>query len=85
MGLLKWMARRHYRKYDGILISYIVYKPEKEGKNVFTHDLHPDIEQDEVLKDLLGAAADRIRMFYKERPDLLEEVGIEDKGGNVNE
>ena len=53
---------------------YIIYNPKNEGKNVFTHMLHPDLKQDEKLNELLGEVADRVRLFYKNHPELLDEV-----------
>ena len=76
MGLLKRMARKHFNKWDGILTFYTVYNPKKEGKNVFSHMVHPDIMKDEELNELLGQVADKIRLFYENNPKLLEEVGV---------
>lgn len=75
MGLLSRFARKHFNKWDGILTFYTVYNPKREGKNVFSHMIHPDIQKDEELNELLKQVADRIREFYENNPELLEEVG----------
>lgn len=76
MNLLKRMARKHFNKWDGILTFYTVYNPKKEGKNVFSHMIHPDIQKDEELNELLKQVADKIRLFYEDNPELLDEVGV---------
>ena len=76
MKLLKRFARKHFNKWDGILTFYTVYNPNKEGKNVFSHMIHPDIMKDEELNELLKQVADKIRLFYENNPELLEEVGV---------
>lgn len=76
MKLLERFARKHFNKWNGILTFYTVYNPKKEGKNVFSHAIHPDLMKDEELNELLGQVADRIREFYENNPKLLEEVGV---------
>lgn len=76
MGLIKRMARKHFNKWDGILTFYTVYNPKKEGKNVFNHMIHPDIQKDDELNELLKQVADKIREFYEDNPKLLEEVDV---------
>ena len=78
MKLLERFARKHFKKWSGILVFYTVYDPKKEGKNVFSHMIHPDIIQDEELNELLGQVADKVRLYYKERPELLDEIGIKE-------
>lgn len=79
MKLLDRLARKHFKKWNGILTFYTVYNPNKKGKNVYNHMIHPDLQQDEELNGLLKQVADKIRIFYEDNPELLEEVGI--KGG----
>ena len=74
--MLKRLARKHFKRWNGILLCYIRYNPNETGKNMFTHMLHPDIEQDEELSKLLKQVADKVREFYKMNPNLLEEVGV---------
>ncbi len=74
--MLKRFARKHFKKWNGILLCYIRYNPKETGKNVFTHMLHPDIEKDKELNKLLKQVADKVRIFYKEHPELLEEVNV---------
>ena len=74
MKLLERFARKHFNKWDGILTFYTVYNPKKEGKNVFSHMVHPDLKTDEKLNELLGQVADRVRLFYEDHPELLDEV-----------
>lgn len=76
MKLLDRFARKHFNKWGGILTFYTVYDPRKEGKNVISHMIHPDIRKDEELNELLKQAADKIRLFYENNPELLGEVGI---------
>lgn len=76
MKLLERFARKHFKKWDGILAFYIVYNPKKEGKNVFNHMIHPDLKEDKELNELLGQVADNIRLFYENNPELLEEIGV---------
>ncbi len=58
------------------MLFYIAYNPNENGKNVFTHLLHPDIKNDKELNDLLKQVADKVRKFYEDRPELLDEVGV---------
>jgi len=74
VNLLKRLAIKHFNKWDGILAFYIVYNPKNVGKNVFTHMLHPDLKTDEKLDGLLKEVADRVRLFYEDHPELLDEV-----------
>lgn len=74
--LFKKLAQKHFKKWEGILVFYTVYNPKKEGKNVISHMVHPDLMQDKELNDLLGRVADKIRLFYEEKPELLDEVGV---------
>lgn len=76
MKLLDRFARKHFNKWGGILTFYTVYDYRKEGKNVISHMIHPDIRKDEELNELLKQAADKIRLFYENNPELLEEVGV---------
>lgn len=76
MGLLSRFAKKHFNKWGGILTFSIVYDPRKEGKNVISHMIHPDLMKDEELHELLGQVADRIRLFYENNPKLLDEVGV---------
>ena len=76
MKLLDRFARKHFNKWGGILTFYTVYDPRKEGKNVISHMIHPDIRKDEELNELLKQAADKIRLFYENNPELLNEVGV---------
>ena len=81
MNILKRFARKHFNKWDGILAFYIVYNPEKDGKNVFNHSIHPDLRQNEELNELLKQVADKVREFYENNPKLLEEVDCKIKNG----
>lgn len=74
--MLKRLARKHFKKWDGIMLFYIVYNPKQSGKNVFTYLLHPDIKNDEELNGLLKQVADKVRQYYEDRPELLDEVGV---------
>lgn len=76
MKLLDRFARRHFKKWGGILTFYTVYNPNIKDKNVITHMLHPDIMQDEELNELMKQVADKVREFYESNPELLEEVGV---------
>ena len=82
MKLLKRLARKHFKKWNGILLFYMIYDPRKEDKNVICNMIHPDLKQDEKLERLLQLVADRIRLFYDKHPELLEEVDCE-KGEEV--
>ena len=84
MGILKRFAMKHFKKWDGILMFYTVYNPKKEGKNVITHAIHPDLMQDKEINDLLKQVADKVRVFYEENPKLLDEVGVKVKQNNYN-
>ena len=77
MKLLKKLARKHFKKWNGILLFYMIYDPRKEDKNIICNMIHPDLKQDEELEGLLQLVADRIRLFYDKRPELLEEVNCE--------
>ena len=79
MRLLERFARKHFNKWNGILIFYTVYDPRKKGKNVFQHAVHHDLMQDEELNGLLKQVADKVRLFYEDNPALLEEVGVKGK------
>lgn len=76
MKLLERMARKHFTKWNGILTFYTVYDPRKKGKNVFHHTIHPDLMKNEDLNELLKQVADKVRLFYENNPELLEEIGV---------
>ena len=71
---IKHLQKKLILRHDGLPIFYIVYKPQKDGKNVISYATHPDIQKDEKLDVLLRCAADRVREYYKENPKLLEEI-----------
>lgn len=75
--LYKWykrVQRKTIVRHNGLPIFYIIYKPQVDGKNVITSIVHPDIKEDAILDQLLKCVADRVREFYKDRPELLEEI-----------
>lgn len=78
--LLKRLAKKHFKKWKGILVFTMVYNPlSKDKKNIITQGLHPDLMKDKELKILLKQVANKVRDFYDENPKLLKEVGIENK------
>ena len=73
----KWCERAKRQmvmRHNGIPIFFLVYKPQKDGKNVIANVAHPDLREDILLNQLLSATAERIRHFYSKHPELLEEV-----------
>lgn len=79
MFFMKRLARKHFKKWDGILIFYMVYDPRKKEPNVISNLLHPDIKQDDELNELLKKVADKVRIFYTNHPELLEEAFRKEK------
>ena len=57
---LAYAERRARKRMGGVPIMWMLYSPDKEPPNVFTH-LHPDIEQDEELHEAFRAAAKLVR------------------------
>ena len=72
--MLKRVARKHFKKWGGILVFYMVYDPREKEPNVFSNMIHPDIAKDEELIELLKKASDKVREFYRDNPGLLEEA-----------
>lgn len=68
------MHKKTIIRHEGLPIFYVIYKPQTDGKNVITSIVHPDLKEDAILDQLLRCAADRVREFYKDRPELLEEI-----------
>jgi hypothetical protein len=61
--LEKYYRRKSYRKNNGILIMWAVYRPELPTPNVF-FKLHPDLKHDDYLKPKFGEIAEHIRKYY---------------------
>lgn len=57
------------KKFDGIPVLWVVYKPQHEPPNMMFH-LHPDIGHDSYLNAMFSDIADHIREEYGE---FLEE------------
>ena len=72
--LIKVFRARAVRKQKGVLIFYMVYEPQKPVPNVFNHCLDPDIMQDKELNELLKQVAEKVRLYYEEKPELLAEI-----------
>lgn len=72
--LYKRLTRKLFKQFDGILMFYVVYRPDKEIPNVFHHHIHPDLKEDKDLMEALEFASIRIRTFYENHLDLLEEA-----------
>jgi hypothetical protein len=58
-----YYRRKSYRKNKGVLIGWIVYRPEQQKPNVY-YNLHPDIKHDEYLKPRFAEIADHLRKYY---------------------
>ncbi len=63
--LEKYYRRKSYRKNNGILIMWAVYRPDLPQPNVF-FSLHPDLKHDDYLKPKFGEIAEHIRKYYSD-------------------
>ena len=83
--IINFLERRQAKRFNGLLIFYMVYDPRKKGKNVLTHHLFTEMREDELLHRLLGKVADRVRFFYEENPEKLKEVNkiLEEEHGEL--
>jgi hypothetical protein len=72
--IVNFFERRQAKRFNGLLVFYMVYDPTKKGKNVLSHHIFPEMREDELLHRLLGDVADRVRHFYEENPEKLEEI-----------
>ena len=72
--LIKRLRNKSIMAHDGIPILYVVYKPQKDGKNVFTYIADPELGQDKELDYLFKTVADRVREYCADKPDELEEI-----------
>ncbi len=63
--LEKYYRRKSYRKNNGVLIMWAVYRPDLPEPNVF-YNLHPDIERDEYLEPRFKEIAEHIRKYYSD-------------------
>ena len=61
--MLNWLKRKLKRKVGGVLIAWVVYKPEEEQPNVY-FNLHPDMREDELLHENFKGIAEHIRTYY---------------------
>jgi hypothetical protein len=69
-----YLQKKAIRQNKGLPIFYVVYKPQKDGKNVFFSYIHPEIRENPKLDWYLRRVGDMVREFYAERPELLEEI-----------
>ena len=61
--IVKKLENKSRKKYGGIPIAWVTYKPEQQGKNI-TFNLHPSIKHDEYLSQTFQEIADYIRENY---------------------
>ncbi len=61
--LEKYYRWKAYRKHNGVLIMWAVYRPELPEPNIF-FSLHPDLKHDDYLKPRFGEIAEHIRQHY---------------------
>jgi hypothetical protein len=71
--ILKFFTSKTYKQYNGYLIFWISYQPDKPEPNVFMNGLHPDMKQDKELVELCQKLADRIRLHKDKFDELLED------------
>lgn len=69
----KWLKKKLIKNGNGLPVMYIIYKPQKELPNVFTLYIHPEL-RDAELEELLRKVSDKVRGFYRENPNLLQEI-----------
>ena len=62
-NMLDWLRKLSRKHHKGILIGWIVYKPEIESPNVF-FNMHPDLANDEYLSSQCKLIAEHIRKYY---------------------
>ncbi len=77
---IKRLKRKLFKTYEGVLIFQLIYKPQKEGRNVFVNSIHPDLWGDGELNILLDEVGEKVREFYNEYPELLDEQWAKEKG-----
>lgn len=63
--MLNWLKRKLKRKVGGVLIAWVVYKPDEEQPNIFIN-IHPQMNGDEFLCNTFKLIADHIRENYEE-------------------
>ncbi len=76
---LRHLKRKLFKTYEGVLIFQLIYKPQKDGRNVFVNSVHPDLWEDGELNTLLDEVGKKVREFYNEYPELLDEQWIKEK------
>lgn len=72
--LIKHLRNKSIMARNGIPILYVVYKPQKDGKNVFTYIADPELRQDKELDYLFKNVADCVREHYADEPEKLAEI-----------
>jgi hypothetical protein len=82
MKYIDRLKRKMVIRHNGIPVFFLVYKPQKDGKNVIASMTHPDIHDDVLLSQLLDAVGERIRHYYSKHPELLQEALSQIKEAN---
>ncbi len=72
--MAKKINRKLVARHDGMPVFFIVYKPQVEGKNVYSNFIHPDLKEDNELEELLKKVGERVRFYYEQHPEQLEEI-----------
>lgn len=72
--IISYFEKKQIKRFNGVLVFYMVYEPKKKSKNVISYHLTPEIKEDDILHSLLKKVADRVRFYYKENPERLEEI-----------
>lgn len=68
------LEKKLIKKEGGVPILYVLYDPTKEEPNATYHQVHPELQQNKLIKDLSRQLAGAVRMYYHNHPDKLEEI-----------
>ena len=63
--LINLLRDKSYRKHDGVLIGWTVYKPHEPAPNLHTH-LHPDLKDDSWIHAHLDELGAYLRKYYSD-------------------
>jgi len=68
------LEKKLIKKERGVPILYVVYDPTKPEPNVTYHQIHPELQENKLIKDLSKQLAGAVRHYYHNHPEKLEGI-----------
>lgn len=70
MSIVSRLYKKLVRKYKGIPVMFLIYKPWRKGKNLFVYRL-PPFGDDEYITARCDEIAEHIRALYQDKLDEI--------------